>query len=185
MVTRWGFVFADYMCQDLAVELIKGRHCPIQTNTTIVNETNYSVASVKSITRCNQGNSRSTSAATSVRSLSKEPMLERDDTKFGTASLIMMPSDVSNESMDSNSWRRIAMDDPPHPPRTNFNCNLARDDGMSVLSTSGSIGRGYPLNYASDDVSSYASVAQGRGTLNLSAVSRPKRGFGHGRGMIQ
>ncbi|XP_059221665.1 protein maelstrom 1 [Stomoxys calcitrans] len=31
-VTRWGFMFADYMCQDLAIPLKPGRHCPINTN---------------------------------------------------------------------------------------------------------------------------------------------------------
>lgn len=31
-VTRWGYVFADYMCQDIAIGLIPGRHCPLDTN---------------------------------------------------------------------------------------------------------------------------------------------------------
>uniref|UniRef100_T1PAS7 PiRNA pathway germ-plasm component n=1 Tax=Musca domestica TaxID=7370 RepID=T1PAS7_MUSDO len=31
-VTRWGYMFGDYMCGDLAIPLIPGRHCPINTN---------------------------------------------------------------------------------------------------------------------------------------------------------
>ncbi|XP_013102997.1 protein maelstrom 1 [Stomoxys calcitrans] len=31
-VTRWGFMFADYMCHDIAIALVPGRHCPENTN---------------------------------------------------------------------------------------------------------------------------------------------------------
>ncbi|XP_013105572.2 protein maelstrom 1 [Stomoxys calcitrans] len=31
-VTRWGYMFCDYMCRDLAIRLEPGRHCPINTN---------------------------------------------------------------------------------------------------------------------------------------------------------
>ncbi|XP_017471127.1 PREDICTED: protein maelstrom 1-like [Rhagoletis zephyria] len=31
-VTRWGFMFSDYMCRDIAIDLIPGRHVPESTN---------------------------------------------------------------------------------------------------------------------------------------------------------
>ncbi|XP_075158623.1 protein maelstrom 1-like [Haematobia irritans] len=31
-VTRWGYMFCDYMCGDLAIRMEPGRHCPINTN---------------------------------------------------------------------------------------------------------------------------------------------------------
>ncbi|XP_005187156.2 protein maelstrom 1 [Musca domestica] len=31
-VTRWGYMFADYMCSDIAIPLVPGLHCPANTN---------------------------------------------------------------------------------------------------------------------------------------------------------
>uniref|UniRef100_A0A1A9WKI0 HMG box domain-containing protein n=1 Tax=Glossina brevipalpis TaxID=37001 RepID=A0A1A9WKI0_9MUSC len=32
IVTRWGYMFSDYMCRDIAVQLLPGRHVPQNTN---------------------------------------------------------------------------------------------------------------------------------------------------------
>ncbi|XP_073825387.1 protein maelstrom 1-like [Musca autumnalis] len=31
-VTRWGYMFSDYMCSDIAIQLLPGLHCPANTN---------------------------------------------------------------------------------------------------------------------------------------------------------
>uniref|UniRef100_A0A1A9ZXQ9 HMG box domain-containing protein n=1 Tax=Glossina pallidipes TaxID=7398 RepID=A0A1A9ZXQ9_GLOPL len=59
LVTRWGYMFSDYMCKDIAISLIPGRHVPRKTNLEGIASDTKSLVSLATTSKCSYENADS------------------------------------------------------------------------------------------------------------------------------
>ncbi|XP_073828405.1 protein maelstrom 1-like [Musca autumnalis] len=186
-VTRWGYMFADYMCGDLAIPLVPGRHCPINTNlNAIITEApskNYDEESMVSVSTglthvtkpvagskyyCDDQKS-AVSAATSNAYSKDFPSLGRHDNKkkrpkVPSHSLSSSTNDEDDDA-DLNPWNARSRGSVPREPESSH-----FDIDYSGINSSDA-----------DDCNSVASYGRGRGSLVSSLNKSTVSSYGRGR----
>lgn len=200
-VTRWGYMFSDYMCRDLAIPLVPGRHCPINTNLNAIitpaPSRNYDDESLVSM-------STTSTYATNPIAGSKYYYDDQKTAKSGTTTQRAYKDDFPEIGGGRCSNRKTSARTPS--PRPNKSPRLQNDDSSSsgkndadddLNPWNARSRRNVPrepdnshfdIDYSglnssdTDDYNSVASFGRGRGSIVNSFNTAQTSSCGRGRG---
>lgn len=171
-VTRWGYMFSDYMCLDLALDLIPGAHLPPGADLSAAKKSFSTVSSYNDDKKSVASTSMRSYASTSVRSNVTQPKIERhyvDDTRSDATEKYPPGGDVRKRTHDpartfENDSSDEDQDDNPWSTRNKNKPRPPNEDSFSFSSVVAGRGRGIKTEPISSNAST-TSRTSGRGRL--------------------
>ncbi|XP_037819034.1 protein maelstrom 1 [Lucilia sericata] len=191
-VTRWGYMFSDYMCRDIAIPLIQGRHCPQNTNlhaiitpapSTCPDNTSYiSMGTTSSYATKAVAGSKiyyedqksAISDGENKNYVNNFPALGGARKKVPNASSSVTPKHfkkcsatdvvVEDDCKNLNPWTSRSRNVPREPDTTHFTIDYTRDESdFDDFNSVASFGRGRGSYISTTLNSSNTTTASGRG----------------------
>uniref|UniRef100_W8CE96 Protein maelstrom 1 n=3 Tax=Ceratitis capitata TaxID=7213 RepID=W8CE96_CERCA len=202
-VTRWGFMFSDYMCRDIAIDLIPGRHAPIDYKlaATIVDPSPSTFADTDSHISVNSGSSYATKAISENKIYYDDQKTFVSSRSYTTAcsSRIQNKDDFPSLGSGRKKHSTLVSSAPPKTIRTNVGYQRSMDeafeDSVDDLNPWSSRSRNVPhepdsshfdINYTREETTdneATSTVGYGRGRMrnNQSLSSNTTLFSGRGR----
>lgn len=187
-VTRWGFMFSDYMCRDIAIPLRPGRHCPKNTNLhAIITPAPSTCADTESFI------SMGTTASYATKAVASSKIYYDDQKPMGSD---VSKATYTNDFPSLGARKRTSSNKHTQPLHDNESSDVGADDFYTDLNPWTSRSRNVPrepdtshfnmdctkddLNSEHDDYNSVASFGRGRAPnlnfLNTTGSSGAGRG---------
>ncbi|XP_061403051.1 protein maelstrom 1-like [Musca vetustissima] len=184
-VTRWGYMFADYMCGDLAIPLVPGRHCPLNTNlNAIITEAPSRSYDDESMVSMSTSLTHVTKPVAGSRHYYDDPKPKETGNKYSTDFPSLGRHEMKKKHKISQPPPSSASgdDDADNPDDLNpWNVRSRRNVPREPESSHFNIDYGAGNSSDADDYSSVASFGRGRGSLVSSFNNSNASSYGRGR----